>query len=145
MFRKVLYIIMLLTAVTIYVVQRLQFPLPTIINNYLNDLLYIPLILGTIEFTIRRIKKDSSFKLPFGFVIFLAISYSFYFEYYLPKVNSRYTADWIDVILYFLGGIAYFFIGNIKKKQSFQKKFCNHVIDYNSLYYICKSNLVLSL
>ena len=116
MFRKVLYIIMLLTAVTIYVVQRLQFPLPTIINNYLNDLLYIPLILGTIEFTIRRIKKDSSFKLPFGFVIFLAISYSFYFEYYLPKVNSRYTADWIDVILYFLGGIAYFFIGNIKKK-----------------------------
>ena len=117
MFRKVLYIIMLLTAVTIYVVQRLQFPLPTIINNYLNDLLYIPLILGTIEFTIRRIKKDSSFKLPFGFVIFLAISYSFYFEYYLPQVNSRYTADWIDVILYFVGGIAYFFIGNIKKNS----------------------------
>ena len=117
MFRKVLYIIMLLTAVTIYVVQRLQFPLPTIINNYLNDLLYIPLILGTIEFTIRRIKKDSSFKLPFGFVIFLAISYSFYFEYYLPQVNSRYTADWIDVVLYFVGGIAYFFIGNIKKNS----------------------------
>ena len=123
MFRKVLYIIMLLNAVTIYVVQRLQFPLPTIINNYLNDLLYIPLILGTIEFTIRRIKKDSSFKLPFGFVIFLAISYSFYFEYYLPKVDARYTSDCIDVILYFVGGIAYFFIGNKRKHTVLEEEF----------------------
>ena len=117
MFRKVLYFIMFFIALTIYIMQRLKFTLPVIINNFLNDLLYIPLILGTIEFVIRRLKKDSSFKLPLGFVIFLACSYSFYFEYYLPQVNSRYTADWIDVILYFVGGIAYFFIGNIKKNS----------------------------
>ena len=114
---------MFFIALTIYIMQRLQFPLPTIINNYLNDLLYIPLVLGTIEFIIRRLKKDSSFKLPLGFVVFLACSYSFYFEYYLPKVNSRYTADWIDVTLYFLGGIAYFFIGNIKKNSVLEDDF----------------------
>ena len=107
---------MFFIALTIYIMQRLQFPLPTILNSYLNDLLYIPLVLGGIEFLIRRLKKDSSFKLPLGFVIFLAISYSIYFEYYLPKINPRYTADWIDLILYFVGAIAYFFIGNIKKK-----------------------------
>ena len=117
MFRKVLYFIMFFIALTIYIMQRLKFTLPVIINNFLNDLLYIPLALGGIEFVIRRLKKDSSFKLPLGFVIFLACSYSFYFEYYLPQVNSRYTADWIDVVLYFVGGIAYFFIGNIKKNS----------------------------
>ena len=106
---------MFFIALTIYIMQRLQLPLPAIINNYGNDLLYVPLVLGAIEFIIRRLKKDSSFKLPLGFVIFLACSYSFYFEYYLPKINPRYTADWIDVILYFVSGTAYFFIGGTSK------------------------------
>ena len=115
-FRKVLYFIMCIAALTIYTLQRLQVSLPFIVNNYGNDLLYLPLVLGAIEFLIRRLKKDSSFNLPLGFVIFLAISYSLYFEYFLPKVNARYTADWIDVFLYFVGGIGYFFIGNEEKK-----------------------------
>ena len=123
MFRNVLYFIMFFIALTIYIMQRLHFSLPTIINNYLNDLLYIPLVLGVIEFIIRRLKKNSSFKLPIGFVIFLAVSYSFYFEYYLPKINPRYTADWIDLILYFVGAIAYFFIGNIKKNSVLEDDF----------------------
>ena len=118
MFRKILYGLLFLTALTIYALQRLHFSLPSLINNYLNDLLYVPIALGAIQFIIRRLKKDPSFKLPLGFVIFLASFYSFYFEYYLPKINSRYTADWIDVLLYFLGGFAFFFIGK-KKKQKF--------------------------
>ena len=123
MFRKVLYLTMVFIALAIYIMQRLQIPLPTIINNYVNDLLYIPLVLGAIEFVIRRLKKDSSFKLPFGFVIFLAISYSFYFEYFLPKVNSRYTGDWIDAILYFAGGFVYFFIGSTNKAEILEENF----------------------
>lgn len=109
MCRKVVYIITFLIALTVYVLQRLMVPLPTIINNYVNDLLYLPLVLGLIEFVIRKFKKDSLFKLPIAFVVFLASFYSFYFEYYLPGINPRYTADWIDVVLYFLGGFAYFF------------------------------------
>jgi hypothetical protein len=117
MCRKVVYIITFLIALTVYVLQRLMVPLPTIINNYVNDLLYLPLVLGLIEFVIRKFKKDSLFKLPIAFVVFLASFYSFYFEYYLPGINPRYTADWIDVVLYFLGGFAYFFseeMGNRK-------------------------------
>ena len=109
MFRRVVYIVMLLTAMTIYVMQRFSLPLPSLINNYVNDLLCLPLLLGVMTFVIRRLKKDNSFKFSIGFVVFLACYYSFYFEYYLPKVNPRYTADWIDVILYFSGGFAFFF------------------------------------
>ena len=123
MFRKMLYFTMVFIALTIYTMQRLNLSLPTIVTNYANDLLYLPLVLGAIEFIIRQLKKDSSFGLPLGFVIFLAISYSIYFEYYLPKVNSRYTADWIDVFLYLVGGIGYFFIGNKRKHTVLEEEF----------------------
>ena len=123
MFRKMLYFTMVFIALTIYTMQRLNLSLPTIVTNYANDLLYLPLVLGAIEFIIRQLKKDSSFGLPLGFVIFLAISYSIFFEYYLPKVNSRYTADWIDVFLYLVGGIGYFFIGNKRKHTVLEEEF----------------------
>ena len=122
-FRKVLYFVMCIAALTIYTLQRLQVSVPFIVNNYGNDLLYLPLVLGAIEFLIRRLKKDSSFNLPLGFVIFLACAYSIYFEYYLPKVNTRYTADCVDVILYFVGGIGYFFIGATNKTEILKEEF----------------------
>ena len=122
-FRKVLYFIMCIVALTIYTLQRLQVSLPFLVNNYGNDLLYLPLVLGAIEFLIRRLKRESSFKLSLGFVIFLACAYSIYFEYYLPKVNTRYTADCVDVILYFVGGIGYFFIGNKRKHTVLEEEF----------------------
>ena len=123
MFRKMLYFTMVFIALTIYTMQRLNLSLPTIVTNYANDLLYLPLVLGAIEFIIRQLKKDSSFGLPLGFVIFLAISYSIYFEYYLPKVAARYTSHCNDVILYFVGGIAYFFIGNKRKHTVLEEEF----------------------
>ena len=122
-FRKVLYFIMCIAAFTIYTLQHLQVSLPFIVSNYGNDLLYLPLVLGAIEFLIRRLKSDSTFKVSLGFIIFLAISYSIYFEYYLPKVNARYTADWVDVILYCVGGIGYFFIGNKRKHTILEEEF----------------------
>ena len=123
MFRKMLYFTMVFIALTIYTMQRLNLSLPTIVTNYANDLLYLPLVLGAIEFIIRQLKKDSSFGLPLGFVIFLAISYSIYFEYYLPKVDARYTSDWIDVFLYLVGGIGYFCIGNKRKHTVLEEEF----------------------
>ena len=123
MFRKMLYFTMVFIALTIYTMQRLNLSLPTIVTNYANDLLYLPLVLGAIEFLIRRLKRDSSFKLSLGFVIFLACAYSIYFEYYLPKANARYTADWIDVFLYLVGGIGYFLIGNKRKHTVLEEEF----------------------
>lgn len=108
-FKKSLYGLLALIALTIYVMQRLGFQLPRLINDYGNDLLCLPLTLGAIEYIIRRLKKDTSFELSIGFIVLLSGYYSFYFEYYLPQVNSRYTADFIDVILYFIGGFAFFF------------------------------------
>jgi hypothetical protein len=90
---------MFLTAMTIYVMQRLSLPLPAVVNNYVNDLLCLPLLRD--DLCNPTFKKDNSFTFSIGFVVFWPAIILFYFEYYLPEVNPRYTADWIDVILYF--------------------------------------------
>jgi len=123
MFRKLIYVGMLTVALSIYTMQRLNYPLPTLINNYVNDLLCLPLLLATMEFIIKRLKKDKYFKFPIGFVIFLASYYSIYFEYYLPTVNARYTADWIDVILYFVGGLTFYFSEKHKRQKFVDSSF----------------------
>lgn len=108
---------MLVIAASIYASQKLAIPLPLLVNNYLNDLLCIPLVLGTLTFIIRKIKHDPKFKLPLGFIFILSSYYAIYFEYYLPKINSRYTSDWIDIVLYFLGGILFYLFQRIRDKK----------------------------
>lgn len=117
---KILYGFMALTAMCIYVLQRFEIPLPQMINNYLNDLLCMPLILGAVTFITRYLKKDKTYQLSLFFVLFMAGYYSFYFEYYLPTVNLRYTADWIDVVLYFMGSIGFYYF---QKRSNTTKRY----------------------
>ena len=105
---KKIYILMAMLAFGIFIMQKTGLYLPEIFNNYANDLLCLPLVLGFISSIIRRFKKDESFILPLSFVLIMAAYYSVYFEYYLPKINERYTSDWIDVLLYFGGAIGFY-------------------------------------
>ena len=106
---KIIYFSMCISALTIYSMQRLRLPLNAVINNYVNDFLCLPILLGGISFGIRYLKKDACFRLPFIFIIGMAAYYAAYFEYYLPQFNPRYTGDWIDVALYFFGGLSFFY------------------------------------
>jgi hypothetical protein len=100
---RILYGLMVIAAVIIYYRQSAKLFLPCYVDDYLNDLLCMPLVLGLLLSTIRYLKNDSSFQFSKSFIAGLALYYSVYFEYYLPGVNARYTADPIDVLLYFLG------------------------------------------
>lgn len=117
---KILYLLLVLIAMIIYVLQRFEVALPPVINNYLNDLLCMPIVLGAVTFVIRNLKKDKTYQLSLFFVLFMAGYYSFYFEYYLPKVNVRYTADWIDVVLYFMGSIGFYYF---QKRSNTTKRY----------------------
>jgi hypothetical protein len=50
-----------------------------LLNNYINDLLCLPLLLAAMTFVIRLL-KIVPFSSQLGFIIF------FYFEYYLPEL-----------------------------------------------------------
>ncbi|MGG7034282.1 MAG: hypothetical protein ACI7YS_03700 [Flavobacterium sp.] len=117
-FNKLIYILMCVVALVIYALQKSNIALPSLINNYINDFLCLPIVLGGILFVIRWLKKDDKYRFSFAFIIFMASYYSFYFEYYLPKNNVRYTAEWIDVLLYFSGSLIFFYY----EKYDIQKK-----------------------
>ena len=113
---------MLVIAASIYLLQKLATPLPLLVNSYLNDLLCIPLVLGALTFIIRKMKHDPNFKLPLGFIFILSSYYAVFFEYYLPRTNTRYTSDWLDVALYFIGGMLFYFYQRIRYKKNAKTK-----------------------
>lgn len=108
---------MLVIAASIYVLQKLTIALPLVVNNYLNDLFCMPLVLGALTFIVRKLKNNPRFKLPFGFIFSLSSYYAVFFEYYLPRTNTRYTSDWLDVALYFIGGMLFYLYQRARDKN----------------------------
>lgn len=100
---------MLFLGVVIYVLQRLGIVLPSFVNNYVNDLLAVPL---TAWLTLAVLKQWKGYTFVLSPLMILAIVFYFsvYFEWYLPQHNPRYTGDIIDVICYITGGITFYFI-----------------------------------
>ncbi len=62
----------------------------------------MPIVLFVCKYVVRELKSNKA-RLPWSLVFMVTLFYSVYFEYYLPKVNPRYTADFLDVLLYFMG------------------------------------------
>lgn len=93
---------------SILILKHLAVALPPWIYFYVNDFLCMPVVLTVSLKVVHFIKKDHSIRLPLTLVLSLTLFYAIYFEYYMPRVESRYTADWLDVVMYFAGaGIFY--------------------------------------
>ena len=85
-------------------------------NNYLADLICMPIVFYIVGAFFKIVKIN--FSLSIHKVVFGVLYFSFIFEFLLPKFSSRYTGDWIDVLMYCLGGGAYFCINKILKPFS---------------------------
>ena len=94
----------------IYTAQQLKIALPKIVNNYINDFLILPIVLTVCLFILRWSRRNKSYTIPIGVIIYICVFYGVFFEYLLPKFHPRYTADFIDAFLYFLGGIVFYFL-----------------------------------
>lgn|SRR5690606_30498648 len=104
------FIFSCLTFFTILTLQYLQTDLPNWIQFYVNDFLCMPVVLTICLTVVHYIKKDFSIRLSLFTVLSLTIIYSVYFEWYLPQVKTRYTADIMDVIMYFSGSLLFYFL-----------------------------------
>lgn len=111
--RKNYFWIFLAIATFIYCYQRLGVSIPDWINNYMNDLLCLPIVLYICQAAVRYLRKDCNIVLPLPLILFMALGYSLYFEYFLPEINPRYTADAIDVALYGMGALFFYFMENL--------------------------------
>ena len=65
----------------------------------------MPLVFYLVEAIFRMLKIN--FSLSITKIIFGVLYFSFLFEFLLPKLSEKYTADWIDVFMYFCGGFLF--------------------------------------
>jgi len=98
----------------IYTFQYFDIQLPKIINNYVNDFLIIPIVLFTCLLFLRWSRNDKKFVLSLLVILYVCFMYSILFEFVFPKYLARYTADFIDVILYFISGYLFYKLQNNK-------------------------------
>lgn len=70
----------------------------------------MPLVLTICLIVLQFIKKNYRLTIPIFAIASITIYYILYFEWYLPKVNDRYTSDPIDGVLYVIGAIGFYFM-----------------------------------
>lgn len=84
--------------------------LPVWVTSYLNDLLCMPIVLWICLKAVHIIKRDNRIHLDLFTIFSITIFYAVYFEWYLPRVEPRYTADWMDIIMYLSGALIFYFM-----------------------------------
>jgi len=85
-----------------------------VIHSYLDDVLCMPIVLTCGLAFYRLMEPD--YKLCIWHMLPVLLVYSIYFEWYLPQVSAKSTADIFDVFMYLVGlTIFHYFINNKKK------------------------------
>src|SRR5450755_4770325 len=98
--------------VIVLTMRREGHPIP-FINGYINDAFAIPVIANLgLWFQRVFIIKNNYYVLAPRHVVFIIIYVSVVFEGLLPLFSKVYTADWIDVLLYIVGGVFFYKVMN---------------------------------
>lgn len=116
--KRSIYLLLFLISMVVYMFQKLNIALPKLINNYLNDGIAMLLILKIVDVVVYNIYQKQLAR-NIKYVIGIVIYFSFIFEYLYPMFHSRYTADWWDVLVYFIGAIVFLIIENYDYKKMF--------------------------
>ena len=105
--RHLFYISAGLVYTTIYVSRRQHIALNEWINNYVTDLLAVPIVLSIVLWLIQRIPRYNRESLSWQMVLLAWIYMSIVFESMLPLMSPRYTSDPLDVLCYLIGSVSY--------------------------------------
>lgn len=112
------FIFSCITGTIIYLLQKTNVYLPNSINFYVNDFLITPIVLTICLYVLQKTKNDNNYKIPLALILYLCGLYAVIFEYFLPKFHDRYTADFYDVLMYFLGGFVFYLLQISKAKEN---------------------------
>ena len=112
----------LILGTLIYIFQYFNVQLPKIIHNYLNDFLIIPIVLYTCLLFLKWSRNDKKFIISLPIIVYICGMYSILFEFVFPKYLSRYTADFVDVFLYFISGIIFYILQDKPLKHNMKNK-----------------------
>lgn len=79
-----------------------------VINDYFTDFITVPMYCYFIEY-IMNVWLKLRWKPDFKFVMTSVLYLSLLFEVICPKLSKLFTGDIFDVLMYFLGGMLYYF------------------------------------
>ena len=90
--------------------RRLGHPIP-VLNGYIDDAFAIPVI-ANITLCYMRIVviRSNYYVLSAWKVTFIVLYVALVFEVLLPLISKKYTGDWIDALLYAVGGVFFYFV-----------------------------------
>ena len=80
---------------------------------YFTDLLFVPSMCLFALIGVRSLKRDNKIRIPIKYVFAQTVFVSILFEYVLPSsqtYSKLQTADFLDVVMYFIGAILYLLI-----------------------------------
>jgi hypothetical protein len=81
-----------------------RIPVPIFLSHHFADLLCMPLLLSVVVIGMRWVKSIPSLTLNLWMVVCAVLAVGFVFEYWLPQISQRYTADGLDLWMYGVGG-----------------------------------------
>lgn len=93
---------------TVLVFRKYKQPEDSFLNNYLADFLCIPLVLYFTKIVLDFLFRTKKVEMNVIKIFVAVIYFSVIFEWILPKYSRKFTSDWIDVLMYFLGGILFY-------------------------------------
>lgn len=114
MFLRPWFIVILTIALTHQVLQKIFSFNILVIDSYLDPFLFMPILLHLILFERRYIfGKGASYRLPWYQILTIILFVSIVSELLFPRWSAEFTADYIDVIVYFIGGIVFGVFWNV--------------------------------
>lgn len=111
--RSPLFIVCALLFLVHQVLQKVLHIYFTPIDRYLDALLAMPIIL-TLLLAERRLlfKRGKTYRLSAITVILATIYVSVVAEWIFPHFSTKFTADWLDVLMYAAGSGIFYWLGN---------------------------------
>lgn len=96
----------------VFISRKLGHPLPYV-NGYLTDLIAIPVIANlALWFQRVAIIRNNHYTLSAWRVAFITAYVTLVFEVILPLLSNIYIADWLDALLYAVGGLFFYKVMN---------------------------------
>lgn len=108
-FKNSIYLLLLLSGLLIVVGQKSGIIFPYFFQNYWNDFVIIPLVSKAVLLILQSI-HGKHFVLRPVYILCICLYFSILFEIIFPKFYIRYTSDYMDVMMYFLGGILFYLL-----------------------------------
>ena len=85
--------------------NKLGYQFPQLIQNYLGDLLAIPITATLALCLLKFVHQQKNYILAKWQITYIVIVFCIAFELLLPLFMTRYTADIFDALAYLLGGL----------------------------------------